>query len=45
MNKYVTVELTGGLANQLFQWAAGQTLAFEHSADLLIDGRIPARPW
>lgn len=45
MNKHITVELSGGLANQLFQWAAGQTLAFEYGADLLIDGRIPARSW
>lgn len=41
----VIVELTGGMANQLFQWAAGYLLATEYSAELVIDGRIPERPW
>ncbi|GAA5038040.1 alpha-1,2-fucosyltransferase [Microbacterium fluvii] len=38
------VELTGGLANQLFQWAAGRVLADEFGADLRLDTRLVDRP-
>lgn len=41
----VIVELTGGLANQLFQWATGQLLATDHGAQLILDCRVPDRPW
>jgi len=41
----VIVELTGGLANQLFQWSAGYLLAKDHGVDLILDGRVPGRPW
>lgn len=41
----IYVEVSGGLANQLFQWAAGQILAHKFGAELLIDGRIARRPW
>lgn len=41
----IYVEVTGGLANQLFQWAAGHILAEEFNADLVIDGRVARWPW
>lgn len=40
----VRVRLTGGLANQLFQWAAGATLAREYDATLLLDSKVVSRP-
>lgn len=44
VGKSVAVELTGGLANQLFQWAAGYQLATANSAALLLDSSIVERP-
>lgn len=41
----VVVELTGGLANQLFQWSAGYLLAKDYGVELVLDGRVPQRPW
>ncbi|GAB98865.1 putative glycosyltransferase [Gordonia namibiensis NBRC 108229] len=35
----ITVELTGGLANQLFQWAAGEILAKEFETEYSLDAR------
>lgn len=40
----LTVELTGGLANQLFQWAAGFILSAESGAELVLDSRLVDRP-
>lgn len=40
----IRVRLTGGLANQLFQWAAGSLLAEEFSAIVELDTRIVERP-
>ncbi len=39
-----TVELTGGLANQLFQWSAGWILSREFDAALQLDTRLVDRP-
>lgn len=33
----IIVKLTGGLGNQMFQYAAGRRLAYQHNADLLLD--------
>ena len=38
------VELTGGLANQLFQWAVGEHVASQSNATLEFDARIVNRP-
>ncbi|WP_161557865.1 alpha-1,2-fucosyltransferase [Micromonospora sicca] len=40
----VLVELTGGLANQLFQWAAGRLVADAGSRALYLDVRVVERP-
>jgi hypothetical protein len=40
----LTVELTGGLANQLFQWAVASQLAQEFGREYFIDSRIVCRP-
>ena len=32
----IVVELNGGLGNQLFQYAAGRTLAYRHNTDLYL---------
>ena len=40
----VRVELTGGLANQLFQWASGELARRTVNARLELDGRIVDRP-
>lgn len=37
MSKTVTVNLMGGLGNQMFQYAAGRALAARNSADLYVD--------
>lgn len=41
----IWVEITGGLANQLFQWAAAESLASKHDAAVVIDCRVVDRPW
>lgn len=33
----ITVKITGGLGNQLFQYAAGRTLSLQHQTELLLD--------
>ena len=33
----IIVKLTGGLGNQMFQYAAGRRLAYQHKTDLLLD--------
>ena len=40
----VWVKLTGGLANQLFQWSAGHLLASEFRAPLVLDAHYVERP-
>lgn len=40
----IRVELTGGLANQLFQWAAGEVLAREFRAHVTYETREVDRP-
>ncbi len=40
----LTVELSGGLANQLFQWAAGFLIAGDSDAQLVLDCRLVNRP-
>lgn len=40
----LTVELSGGLANQLFQWAAGYVMAQQYDLELQLDCRIVSRP-
>ena len=40
----VAVELSGGLANQLFQYAAGLALARRHGAQLVLDSTLFQRP-
>lgn len=41
----IFVEVTGGLANQLFQWSAGALLAARFDGDLVVDPRVARRPW
>lgn len=41
----ITVELSGGMANQLFQWAAGEILSIEFGKRLILDTRVVDRPW
>ncbi|MBM9477785.1 alpha-1,2-fucosyltransferase [Nakamurella flavida] len=38
------MELSGGLANQLFQWSAGRVLADEHGVPLILDASLVCRP-
>lgn len=42
--RLITVELTGGLANQLFQWAGGFLAAEQSGARLVLDARLVERP-
>jgi len=44
VNKRVTLELRGGLANQLFQWATLFKWARENGYDLVIDEKYVNRP-
>lgn len=40
----VVVEVTGGMANQMFQWGVARLLAEEFGARVLVDTRIVERP-
>lgn len=39
-NRSYTVELSGGLGNQMFQYALGRSLSLRHGANLLLDTRL-----
>ena len=43
MSKAIWLELTGGLGNQMFQYALGRALALRSGGELLFDTRVLAR--
>lgn len=40
----ITIELSGGLANQLFQWSVSKIISSKYGAKLVVDARIVERP-